>query len=74
MNLTFLALLNLVTTYGPSVVTLIQKLRASVAAGKGNEVVTDADWAELSRLASQTGEDIYERLGIDPPPAAPTSP
>lgn len=65
---TFLALLNAVLTYGPTVIPLAQKLGADVAAGRGNQQVTTADLDELARLAKQSGEDIYARMGITPPP------
>jgi hypothetical protein len=67
--MTFAALLQLVLTYGPSVVPLAQKLVANVKA-RGNDTITDADWDELTRLANQTSDDIYKRLGITPPPKA----
>ena len=65
------ALLTALLQYGPSIIPLAQKLVADIEAGKGNNLVTSADLAELARLAGQTGEDIYSRLGItQPPPAA----
>lgn len=67
--MTIAALLPLVLQYGPSIIPIVQKLVAAVKAGRGNETVSDAEWAELTRLATQTGEDIYRRLGIVPPPA-----
>lgn len=66
--MTFAALLPLVLTYGPSIIPLVQKLAANISAGRGNQTVTDADWAELTRLALLTSDDIYKRLGITPPP------
>lgn len=68
--MTFATLLPLVLTYGPSIIPIVQKLVAAVQAGRSNETVSDADWAELTRLATQKGEDIYLRLGITPPPPA----
>lgn len=68
--MTFSALLPLLLQYGPSIIPLVSKLVANIEAGKGNTTVSDADWAELNRLASQTSSDIYARLGITPPPAA----
>ena len=67
--MTTAALLGAVLTYGPSIIPLVQKLVADIEAGRGNALVTAADLAELARLANQTGEDIYARLGITPPPA-----
>ena len=72
--LTIVGVLQLVMQYGPSVVGLIQKLVADIEAGKGNQVVTAQDLADLAKLAQQTGEDIYARLGITPPPPAPPKP
>ncbi len=68
--MTFAALLQLVLTYGPTVVPLAQKLVSNIAAGRGDAKLTDADWNELTRLASLTSDDIYKRLGISPPPPA----
>lgn len=68
--LTIAALADAFFKYGPTVLTVGQKLMADIAAGKGNHVVTADDFAELNRLAAQTGEDIYVRLGITPPPPA----
>lgn len=68
--MTFETLLPLVLQYGPSIIPIVQKLVAAVQAGRSNETVSDADWAELTRLASQKAEDIYLRFGIVPPPPA----
>lgn len=68
--MTFAQLLPLVLTYGPSIIPIVQKLVAAIQAGQANTTVSDADWAELTRLATQKGEDIYLRLGIAPPPPA----
>ena len=74
MTITAVALF--IEKFGPlalQALPVLQKLYADIAAGRGQQVVTDADWIELNRLASQSGEDIYRRLGIvPPPPAAPT--
>jgi len=35
------------------------------------QLFTDADWAELTRLAGLTSDDIYKREGITPPPPTP---
>ncbi len=56
--------------YGPSFFTLAQKITANLAAGKANQQVSPADLAELDRLSSLTGEGIYAKLGITPPPPA----
>lgn len=69
--MTFLAVMNLLETYGPSAVLLAQKLSAAIAAGKGNEQVTPADWDELTRLCLLSAEDIYKVQGVTPPPAKP---
>lgn len=66
--MTTAALLQLVITYGPQIIPLVEKLVANIQAGKGDENVSDADWLELTRLATQTSDDIYRRLGIEPPP------
>lgn len=60
--------LDLLLRYGPQAVDLAFKLKGAVDAGKKAEL-TEADWAEMKRLANQTGEDIYDRLGITPPKA-----
>ena len=68
--MTTAALLNAVLVYGPSIIPLVQKLWADVAAGKGNQTVSAQDMAELVALSKQTSTEIYARLGITPPPAA----
>jgi hypothetical protein len=65
--LTPIVILEMILKYGPGVVSLLQKLYTDIAAGRGNQPVTDADWLELNRLAGQSAEDIYSRLGITPP-------
>jgi hypothetical protein len=65
------AILALVVQFGPTIIPLIAKLVANIQAGKGETKVSDADWAELNRLASQTSADIYARMGIAPPPPSP---
>lgn len=67
--MTFAVALDLLLKYGPSAVLMGQKLVAAVQAGRSNETVSDADWAELARLGNLTSADIYQRLGISPPPA-----
>lgn len=69
--LTIGAALDLLFRYGPPAVDLGLKLKAAVDAGRAGEPLTAADWAEMKRLAGQTGEEIYARLGITPPPPAP---
>lgn len=68
--MTTAALLTAVLTYGPSIIPLVQKLVGDIAAGKGQAQVTPEDLAELAKLAAQSSNDIYVRLGIVPPPAA----
>lgn len=53
----------------PTILPLVQKLTSDIAAGKGNATVTAEDLAELTRLASLTGEGIYRASGVTPPPA-----
>jgi len=67
----FATVLALVAQYGPTIIPLISKLVADIAAGKGGQPVTQADWDELNRLANLSAESIYARLGITPPPPAP---
>lgn len=66
--MTIAALLAALLQYGPSIIPLAAKLVGDIEAGRGNKTVTAADLAELAALANQTGEDIYKRLGITPPP------
>lgn len=65
-------LLTAVLQYGPQIIPLVAKLVADIKAGKGQQEPTEADWAELVRLAGQSSADIYAREGITPPP--PTAP
>lgn len=67
MTLTVSAVLELLLRYGPAAVDMARKLAQDIAAGRGNQPVTDAMWLELDRLANQTAGDIYARLGITPP-------
>jgi hypothetical protein len=67
--ITILALADAILKHGPTVVGLLHKLHADIASGRGNQPVTDSDWAELDRLANLTAEDIYAKLGITPPRA-----
>lgn len=66
--MTPVTLLAAVLQYGPSIIGVVQKLVTDIEAGRGQKEVTAADLAELARLAGQTGEDIYARIGIAPPP------
>lgn len=66
----FITVLQLVTLYGPTIIPLAQKLAKAISDGKGNQSVTDADWAELVQLSTQTAADIYARLGIALPPTS----
>lgn len=50
--------------YGPSAVVFGQKIYENIAAGRANDLVTASDIAEMTRLANQTGADIYAREGI----------
>jgi hypothetical protein len=54
----------------PTILPLVQKLVADIAAGKGQQTVSDADLAELVRLAALTSAGIYAKEGVTPPPAA----
>jgi hypothetical protein len=54
----------------PSLLPLVQKLVADIAAGKANDKVTDADYAELDRLAALDSASIYRRENVTPPPPA----
>lgn len=49
------AILSLVVTYGPSVIDIVAKLSALRAAG--DKPLTEADFADLQRLASRTSAD-----------------
>lgn len=66
---TWLVAAKLLFQYGPQAVIFGQKIYENIAAGRQNAVVTSEDIAELTRLSSLTGEDIYKSLGIAPPPA-----
>lgn len=58
----------------PTLVPLAIKLMADVQAGRGNTTPDATDLAALLALGHQTGEDIYARLGITPPPPAKINP
>ena len=66
--MTIALLLNALLTYGPTILPLVQKLVTDIEAGRGNATVTSADLADLVRLAGLTGEDIYAKAGVTPPP------
>lgn len=68
--MTIAAIAQLVATYGPAVLPLVEKLIADIEAGKGAQVVDSAYIAELNRLASLTAEQIYAKAGVTPPPSA----
>jgi hypothetical protein len=71
--MTFAVLLPLLIRYAPDAIGLIGHVVQNIAAGRSQATVTDSDWAELDRLAALTGEAIYARLGIQPPPPKPTA-
>ncbi len=73
--MTFIAIAKFIETFGPAALQalpLLEKLYANIKEGRGSQEATPADWAELNRLRALTAEDIYERLGITPPPPKPT--
>lgn len=61
-------LAQLINTLGTVGIPFIVKLMGDINAGRTATTVTEADLTELARLASQSAEDIYRRLGITPPP------
>lgn len=70
--MTYAAVLELLLKYGPSAVEMAAKLTAAYKAGKSEQQVSDADWAELTRLSQLDSASIYARLEIEPPPPAST--
>lgn len=66
-----LLLAELIRQLGTVGIPLILKLMGDIQAGRAATTVTAEDMAELQRLAAQTGEDVYKRLGITPPPPTP---
>ncbi len=66
--MTFATLLPLLLQYAPEAIGLISHTVQNIAAGRSQATVTDADWVALDALANQTGEEVYLRLGIPPPP------
>lgn len=62
-------LAQLINTVGTVGLPLIAQLMQDIKAGKTQTTVTPEDLLELNRLAKQTAEDIYKRLGVTPPPA-----
>lgn len=69
--MTFATALELLLKYGPSAVDLALKLKAAIDAGRANQPLTEADWAEMKRLSELDSKGIYSRLGITPPPPSP---
>jgi hypothetical protein len=67
--MTITAIAQLVATYGPTILPLVEKLIADIEAGKGNQQVTSADVAELIRLAGLTSASLYARAGVALPSA-----
>lgn len=65
--MTSAALLTALLTYGPTIIPMVAKLVADIKAGGTGKEVTPEDLTELLRLANQTSESIYLRLGITPP-------
>lgn len=70
--MTYAAVLELLLKYGPAAVQMGAKLVEAYKAGKSQQQVSDADWAELTRLAGLDSAAIYARLGIELPPPAST--
>lgn len=68
--MTFAVILPLLLKYAPEAVDVIGHVVANIAAGRSQHEVTDADYAEIDRLAANTSDAIYKRLGIAPPPPA----
>lgn len=68
--MTPLLLAQLLAQFGTVGIPLIGKLVSDINSGKTATTVTPEDLAELNRLASQSAQDIYMRLGIFPPPNA----
>ena len=64
-------LATLINTVGTVGLPLVAKLMEDIRAGRSATTVTPEDLLELKRLADQSAEDIYRRLGITPPPANP---
>jgi hypothetical protein len=67
-----LTLATLINTVGTVGLPLVAKLMEDIKSGKTQTTVTPEDLLELKRLSDQSAEDIYKRLGITPPPAAPS--
>lgn len=63
-------LAQLINTLGTVGIPFIVKLMGDINAGRTATTVTADDLTELARLANQSAEDIYRRLGITPPPPA----
>ncbi len=56
--MTYAAALQLLLQHGPAALALGQKLAAAIAAGRGQQEVSAADWAELDRLSKLTSAEI----------------
>ena len=63
-----IAVLNAITTWGPAIIPILQKLTADIEAGKGQAAVTSADLAELAAYAANTSGSLYAAAGVIPPP------
>ena len=68
--MTLSVVLQLLATYGPQILPLIEKLVADFEAGKSATPVTSADIAELTRLCGLTADSIYAQAGVTPPKQA----
>ena len=67
MSATAITILDLLLRYGPTAVSMAQKLTKDIQEGRGDKPLTPEDWAELARLSQQSSADIYARMGITPP-------
>lgn len=65
-------LLGLVLQYGPSIIPLVASLVQMIKSGKGDQPLTEADWALLIRYGNQKADDYITADGGTPPPAPPT--
>ncbi len=68
--MSFATLLPLLIQYAPEAIGVIGHVVTNIAAGRSQATVLDSDWTEIDRLAANTSDAIYKRLGITPPPAA----
>lgn len=69
--MTPIALLVALLNSSGTILPLVTKLIEDIRTGKGEQPITEADWAALVALASQSSADIYKREGIVPPPSVP---